>query len=314
MLGGLNMMNQKNRKIYEIKDDLESKSTSISASKVVFEQGKVIILPGKKSTFKLYFHPYSNRDYYVLICDNLLDFDTAGYVWLLKFKNDWSIFNTYRISWYLTADDANKMLHLIRENIMNFNRFNGEKVTIRKDLEYQINFGYHFLNIDGIDYRISDKKGGKYYCDEGKLELTKLGILQNIPGNNWFSIVKNEKGKYIYGCNWKNYPDVQEIEEFRLNQYPKQFSYENDFRLFWLKDSKNQIRGLAMIRNCYNSFDSFYLDDPISQLDFVRRIKFENGNYVDIWKITFTNKTQKILVKHSYGTEVLFSKEELFDE
>lgn len=76
------------------------------------------------------------------------------------------------------------MLKIVRNN---FSRFEAKEVKIRKELPFSFYFPH--LNIDGIDYDVLDGSC-RYFEDEGKLKLRKLGIVEIIPGNNYFTILR----------------------------------------------------------------------------------------------------------------------------
>ena len=294
-------------KKYELKEDFLSKSIISQQEDFILEVNvgnirHIILKRDRQNTWKLYFKPFSNRDYYVLIYTDIIEYDYKGSQWLFRFGvRNWAIVDFREYSWWFTSEKRNDILLEIRKNIYHISC---EKIIIRKDIE---GLSYQIFNIDGIDYEAVDCS---YWGNHGKIKLRKIGIAENIPGESPYVIATTKNGKNIYPDSF-DYEDVQEIIPFNDEEYFEQFPYSEGFRIFWLIDSKKKKRGIVILEKHYRRVYSFYLNDEIIKLNLYARYVVNDKENMEIWQITSTNNKKILLLKNYHDR---FEREVSVDE
>lgn len=283
--------------IYELKEDFLSESILSQQEDFILEVDRgdgnrnILLKRDRQNTWKLYFKPFCNKKYYVLIYTNIIEYDYVGCKWFFKFDlRDWAIVDFSEYSWWFTSRERNDILLEIRKNIFHISC---ERIIIRKDIERLTD---PIFNIDGIDYEVAAD-----WENLGNIKLRKIGIAENIPGMSPYVIATTKNGKNIYPGSF-DYEDVQEIIPFNEEEYFEQFPYSEGFRIFWLIDSKKKKRGIVILEKDYMRVYSFYLNDEIIKLSLYARYVWDRHatKSMEIWRITSTNNKKSLLLKSSY--------------
>lgn len=257
--------------------------------------GCAIMIQEKDKTYSMYLPTYVSgyNNYFCVdspaskVLDGILNYEYHNGNMLIKMKNYYLCIQPYSYAWYISDVTKERRKHIPK--------IYAKKAYIRKDVcnrfeDFVIHADNEDLLIKHLNFDVFE--GSSQY------EVCKMGKIDSLPGHTGCFKVTCNDGQFIYEgvVNAKKYHLVEAFDDEQQKVINDMFKDDIVYG-YWFKDENGNILGMRVYKQDYLfNIYSLIFDKPVKTLTLKKRIKFKDGETLDLWKIVNAQDDKKLLV------------------